>query len=111
MVCIDFIIRKENTFLRNICPEELLENNLGTLEQYHKVSQKFIKIFVLLNRKYKNEKKHKWEGIEDQIVKDACREDCVEYDNLQNLFSAIDEFKIKKYQNVSKSSMQVLAFA
>ena len=64
-----FSIRKEHIFLKETSiPKELLEStsNLGTLEQSYEVFEKFIKVFTLLNGKYKYRKKDELEDIEDQ---------------------------------------------
>lgn len=84
---IDFITRKENKILRNICSKEP-ENtsNLLTMKQYYKV---FKEVFILRNGKYKHRKKGKWEGLENKLAEDVCKEDYAEYENLQDLFSAI----------------------
>lgn len=51
----DFIVRKDCKFLRNIYSKEMRENtiNLGTSQQYYEVLEKFFKVFILLYGKYK----------------------------------------------------------
>ena len=46
----DFIIRKQYNFSRDVYPQDLHENsnNLGTLKQYYKVFKKVIKVFISL---------------------------------------------------------------
>ena len=80
--------RKEGIFLRNIYFKQLLENtnNLCTLKYFYEIFEKFIKVFILIDEKYKHTKKHEWQEIEDQVVENFCTEDCAKYENFHNFF-------------------------
>lgn len=62
-------------------------------EHFYEIFEKFIKVFILIDEKYKHTKKHEWQEIEDQVVENFCTEDCAKYENFHNFFfSATDEF-------------------
>ena len=80
--------RKEGIFLRNIYFKQLLENtnNLCTLKYFYEIFEKFIKVFILIDEKYKHTKKHEWQEIKDQVVENFCTEDCAKYENFHKFF-------------------------
>ena len=55
-------------------------------EHFYEIFEKFIKVFILIDEKYKHTKKHEWQEIEDQVVENFCTEDCAKYENFHNFF-------------------------
>ena len=103
ITCLDFIIKKEHSFLRNIFDPETLSitENLKTVETYFDSFQKVLRIAGLLDNVYSSES-----DTED------IRYDCIdkfvmenEIESFQDLFLEVAETKVQNVSVLKKAKM------
>ena len=113
MSYIDFTIRKEHAFLRNIYdPDELkISKNMATIEAYHAAFARYIKIVKCMEDEIKSVETY------DMIYDDNLREFLEETspawsDDIKNLIEDIKFFEIKNFKSkIPKFTLKRYAFA
>ena len=96
MSSLDFFIRKEHKFLRNILNESRLRDfaPLESLSSYYNAFTKFLKIRIFLEGRFGN--LSKFEEINDENLLEFCQNDCYAHDNFTELLDEIKKIGNKK---------------
>ena len=84
MSYMDFFIRKEQWFIRNILGEEQFKESkvLKLINLYYDIFQKFRKVFILLEDRINN--LTDFDDIVDDNLKNFCKYYCAEFLDLLN---------------------------
>ena len=113
MSYLDFLIKKEHAFIRNIFDEVELKKskNLANLETYHSTMVLFIHLVRVAENEIKNVESY--DMIYDEKLEKSLKEECSAYDHdLEGLVNEIKSVEIKNFKalKVPKFTMQIYAF-
>ena len=113
MSYIDFTIRKEHAFLRNIYDVEDLKKskNISTIESYHEAFKRYIKIITCMEDETKSVETY--DMIYDDNLREFMEETCPAWsDSAKNLIEDIKSFEIQNFKSkIPKFTLQIYAFA
>ena len=101
MTCLDFVVKEEHAFIRNIFePKELDEcPEISSLENYFKNFTKFIQVALLSENSY-------YPQSDAQFISDSCVDEFLkdnEISDFQDLYVEISNIRIKNV-NISKKT-------
>ena len=113
MPYVDFTLRKEHVFLRNIYSREDLNKskNIATIEAYQAAFERYIKVIKCMEDEIKCVESY--DMIYDDTLREFLEETCLahEYD-VKQLIENIKSFEIKNFKSkIPKSTLQIYAFA
>ena len=112
MSYIDFMIRKEHAFLRNIySSDEIMESkNIATIENYQKAFEKYLKIIKNMEEEIRSVETY--ELVYSDELREFLEEHCPAYSHcVKELAEEIKQFEIKNNKaKIPKFTMQIYAF-
>ena len=113
MSYIDFTIRKEHAFLRNIYDVEDLKKskNIATIESYQKAFECYVTVIKSMEDEIKCVENY--DMIYDDTSGEFLEEACPAYSyDVENLIEEIKSFKIKNFKSkIPKFNLQIYAFS
>ena len=112
MSYLDFLIRKEHTFIRNIFDKEVLQKSryLKSLEDYHKAMCIYIQIVKVAEIELKNV--YCYDNIYDDTLQNFLKEECPAYEyDIPGLIEEIKSIEVRNFKSkILKCVIQLYAF-